>query len=55
MLNKDEGGMMNDEFFCGDNFTGETVRVLKEKDVRLYGEHPTSWLVLAAWDKFGQG
>jgi len=33
---KDEGGMMKDEFrfACGEDFTGETVRVLKKKDKR---------------------
>jgi hypothetical protein len=53
----DEGGMMKDEFrfACGEDFTGETVRVLKEKEVRLYGEYRTSRLVLEAWDKLSQG
>ncbi len=32
----------------GEDFPGETVRVLKEKEVRLYGEYRTSRLVLAA-------
>lgn len=37
---KDEGGMMKDEFgyIHGEDFTGELVHVLKEKEVRLYGE-----------------
>ena len=48
---KDEGGMMKDEICYGDDFTGETVRVVREKEVRLYGEYRTSRLVLAAWDK----
>ena len=52
---KDEGGMMNTshEFLVahGEDFPGETFRVLKEKDVRLYGEYRTSRLVLEAWDK----
>jgi hypothetical protein len=34
----------------GEDFPGETFRVLKEKEVRLYGEYRTSRLVLAAWD-----
>ena len=34
----------------GEDFPGETFRVLKEKEVRLYGEYRTSHLVLAAWD-----
>ena len=46
---------MNDEFHiaCGEDFFGGTiVRVLKEKEVRLYGDAPrqTSRLVLEAWD-----
>ncbi len=44
--------------FCfaqGEDFTGGTVRVVKEKDVRLYGEYRTSRLVLEAWDGQGQG
>lgn len=37
---KDEGGIMKDEFCfdCGEDLTGETFRVLKVKEVRLYGE-----------------
>jgi hypothetical protein len=34
----------------GEDFPGETFRVLKDKEVRLYGEYRTSRLVLAAWD-----
>ncbi|GER79136.1 MAG: hypothetical protein M5U11_17680 [Anaerolineales bacterium] len=33
-----------------EDFPGETFRVLKEKEVRLYGEYRTSRLVLEAWD-----
>ena len=34
---KDEGGMMKDEFLAihGEDFTGETVRVVEEKEIRL--------------------
>jgi hypothetical protein len=39
----------------GEDFPGETFRVLKEKEVRLYGEYRTSRLVLDAWDAQGQG
>ena len=46
-VNKDEGGMMNDEFGY--------VRVVEEKEVRLYGEYRTSRLVLEAWDEQGKG
>ena len=35
----------------GEDFPGETFRVLKEKEVHLYGEYRTSRLVLEAWDK----
>ena len=34
----------------GEDFPGETFRVLKEKEVRLYGEYGTRRLVLEAWD-----
>jgi hypothetical protein len=35
----------------GENFLGETFRVLKDKDIRLYGEYRTRRLILEAWDK----
>lgn len=35
----------------GEDFPGETFRVLKEKEVRLYGEYRTSRLVLEAWER----
>ncbi|MFQ5455357.1 MAG: Eco57I restriction-modification methylase domain-containing protein [Nitrospirota bacterium] len=39
----------------GDNFPGETFRVLKEKETRRYGEYRTRGLVLEAWDNlFGK-
>ena len=38
----------------GEDFPGETFRVLKEKEIKQYGEYRTSRLVLEAWDK-GQG
>ncbi len=34
----------------GDDFPGETFRVLKEKEQRAYGDYRTRRLVLAAWD-----
>ena len=34
----------------GEDFPGEAFRVLKEKEVRLYGEYRTRRLVLEAWD-----
>ncbi len=38
-------------------FPGETFRVLKDKEIRLYGDakRRTSRLVLEAWDGQGQG
>lgn len=44
---------MKDEFLVvhGEDFTGETVRVVKEKEVGLYGEYRTSRLVLLVWDR----
>jgi len=36
----------------GEDFPGETFRVLKEKEVSLYGEYRTRRLVLEAWDRF---
>ena len=35
----------------GSNFPGETFRVLKEKEIKIYGEYRTGRLVLEAWDK----
>jgi len=34
-------------------FPGETFRVLKEKEQRMYGEYRTRRLVLKAWEQFG--
>jgi hypothetical protein len=34
----------------GPEFPGETFRVLKEKETKLYGEYRTRRLVLEAWD-----
>ena len=57
MLWNEECRIMNDEFrfACGEDFPGETFRVLKEKEVRLYGEYRTSRLVLEVWDGQGKG
>jgi hypothetical protein len=35
----------------GPEFPGETFRVLKEKEIKQYGEYRTRRLVLEAWDK----
>jgi hypothetical protein len=38
----------------GPDFPGETFRVLKEKENRLYGEYRTKRLVMEAWGKLGK-
>ncbi len=38
----------------GPEFPGETFRVLKDKEMRLYGEYRTRRLVLEAWDALEQ-
>lgn len=35
----------------GEDFPGETFRVLKEKEVKQFGEYRTRRLVLEAWDR----
>ncbi|HEV2492305.1 MAG TPA: hypothetical protein VG204_04450 [Terriglobia bacterium] len=40
---------------CGPDFPGETFRVLKEKEEKLYGEHRTRRLVLEAYDRLAPG
>ena len=35
----------------GEDYPSETFRVLKEKEIRLYGEYRTRRLVLEAWDR----
>ena len=35
----------------GEDFPSETFRVLKEKELRLYGEYRTKRLVLEAWEE----
>jgi hypothetical protein len=40
----------------GPDFPGETFRVLKNKEIRQYGEYRTKRLTLEAWDRlFGKG
>ncbi|HWR59364.1 MAG TPA: hypothetical protein VN328_10800 [Thermodesulfovibrionales bacterium] len=39
----------------GPNFPGETFRVLKEKEIKHYGEYRTRRLVLEAWDRLFGG
>ncbi len=40
---------------CGEDFTGETVRVVEEKEVKQFGEYRTRRLVLEAWDAQQKG
>jgi hypothetical protein len=35
----------------GEDFPGETFRVLKEKEIKQFGEYRTRRLVLEAWDR----
>jgi len=37
----------------GEDFPGETFRVLKEKEMKTYGEYRTKRLVLEAWARLG--
>jgi len=39
----------------GEDFPGETFRVLKEKEVKQFGEYRTRRLVLEAWDQLESG
>lgn len=39
----------------GPDFPGETFRVLKEKELREYGEYRTKKLILEAWDRMSIG
>ena len=36
-------------------FLGEEIRVLKEKEIKKYGEYRTRRLVLEAWDRMEGG
>ena len=55
-LNRDElRYILDPQDVYGSDFPGETFRVLKEKEIRLYGEYRTRRLVLEAWDRmFGE-
>ena len=39
----------------GPDYPSETFRVLKEKEIRQFGEYRTRRLVLAAWDRMETG
>ena len=53
-LNRDELRYILDPTdIYGDEFPSETFRVLKNNEMRKYGEYRTQKLVLAAWDMIG--
>ena len=45
--------ILDPEDVCGKGCINETFRVLKDNEVRQYGEYRTKRLVLEAWNKFG--
>ena len=44
---------LDTEDICGKGCINETFRVLKDNEIRQYGEYCTKRLVLEAWDNFG--
>ena len=45
--------ILDPEDICGKGCINETFRVLKDNELRQYGEYRTKRLVLNAWNKFG--
>ena len=45
--------ILDPEDICGKGCINETFRVLKDNEIRQYGEYRTKRLVLKAWNKFG--
>lgn len=45
--------ILDPEDVCGKGCINETFRVLKDNEIRQYGEYRTKCLVLEAWNKFG--
>ena len=45
--------ILDPEDICGKGCINETFHVLKENELRQYGEYRTKRLVLEAWNKFG--
>lgn len=45
--------ILDPEDVCGKGCINETFRVLKDNEIRQYGEYRTKRLVLKAWNKFG--
>ncbi len=47
--------ILDPEDVCGEGCINETFRVLKDNEIRKYGEYRTKRLVLEAWNKFEFG
>lgn len=45
--------ILDPEDVCGEGCINETFRVLKDNEIRQYGEYRTKRLVLDAWNRFG--
>lgn len=45
--------ILDPEDVCGKDCINETFRVLKDNEIRQYGEYRTKRLVLEAWNKYG--
>lgn len=45
--------ILDPEDVCGEGCINETFRVLKDNEIRQYGEYRTKRLVMEAWHKFG--
>ena len=45
--------ILDPEDICGKGCINETFRVLKDNELRQYGEYRTKRLVLEVWNKFG--
>ena len=45
--------ILDPEDVCGEGCINETFRVLKDNEIRQYGEYRTKRLVMQAWYKFG--
>jgi len=45
--------ILDPEDVCGPGCINETFRVLKDNEIRKYGEYRTKRLVMEAWERFG--
>lgn len=45
--------ILDPEDVCGEGCINETFRVLKDNEIRQYGEYRTKRLILDAWNRFG--